>query len=422
MSAVELLSQIRSKWITKVSQELARGEGVRESFSGQLNRFFDLLLQAIELGNPEWLAPLLDEWAEARTESELSQKEASLHPILNQILLITFGVSGEELSPQQSLELLGALLPVYVYALEHVIKQEAELYIAHYSAELEKTQATMERLDRSKSDFIAVAAHELKTPLTLIEGYASMLREVLPVVDGKTQSALYLQGIGQGTLRLQAIVDDMIDVSLIDNNMLSLNFQPVWINRLLKIVEGDVAESASERSLTVEFKRFQGSDEMTFGDPERLYQALRNVISNSVKYTPDGGRVTIDGRKLPGFIEVIVSDTGIGIDPQDHDLIFEKFGRLGNTSLHSSGKIKFKGGGPGLGLSIAKGIIEAHGGAIWVESPGYDEKTCPGSTFHILLPVRKKPPDEKIAKLYEPLATIKEPELIYYSQPVERTL
>ncbi|HZD57268.1 MAG TPA: hypothetical protein VE136_11120, partial [Anaerolineales bacterium] len=76
MSAVELLSQIRSKWITKVSQELARGEGVRESFSGQLNRFFDLLLQAIELGNPEWLAPLLDEWAEARTESELSQKEA----------------------------------------------------------------------------------------------------------------------------------------------------------------------------------------------------------------------------------------------------------------------------------------------------------------------------------------------------------
>lgn len=422
MSAIELLGQIRSKWIARVSQDLARGEGVRESFSSQLNRFFDLLLQAVELGNPEWLAPLLDEWAEARTESELSQKEASLHPILNQILLITYGVSREELSPEQSLELIGALLPVYVYALEHVIKKEAELYIAHYSAELERTQAAMERLDRSKSDFIAVAAHELKTPLTLIEGYASMLREVLPAVDGKTQSGLYLKGIGQGTIRLQEIVDDMIDVSLIDNNMLSLNFQPVWINRLLKIVESDVAESALERSLTVEFKPFQGSDEMTFGDPERLYQALRNVISNSVKYTPDGGRVTIDGRKLPGFIEVIVSDTGIGIDPQDHDLIFEKFGRLGNASLHSSGKIKFKGGGPGLGLSITKGIIEAHSGAIWVESPGYDEKTCPGSTFHILLPVRKKPPDEKIAKLYEPLASIKEPDLIYYSQPVERTL
>ena len=102
--------------------------------------------------------------------------------------------------------------------------------------------------------------------------------------------------------------------------------------------------------------------------------------------------------------------------------IFEKFGRLGNVSLHSSGKIKFKGGGPGLGLSIAKGIIEAHGGAIWVESPGYDEKACPGSTFHILLPIRRKPPDEKIAKLYEPLVTINRPELASYSQTAERIL
>jgi signal transduction histidine kinase len=422
MSAVELLSQIRLKWITRVSQELARGEGVRESFSAQLNRFYDLLIQAVELGNPEWLAPLLDEWAEARTESDISQKEASLHPILNQILLITYQVSREELSPEHSLELIGSLLPVYGYALQHVFTKEAELYIAYYSAELERAQASMERLDKSKSDFIAVAAHELKTPLTLIEGYASMLREVLPIVDGKTQSALYLKGIGQGTVRLREIVDDMIDVSLIDNNMLSLNFQPVWLNRLFKIVAGDVAGSASERSLALEIKPFQGSDEMTFGDPERLYQALRNVISNSIKYTPDGGRVTVDGRKLPGFIEVIVSDTGIGIDPEDHDHIFEKFGRLGNVSLHSSGKIKFKGGGPGLGLSIAKGIIEAHGGAIWVESPGYDEKACPGSTFHILLPIRRKPPDEKIAKLYEPLVTINRPELASYSQTTERIL
>lgn len=422
MSAVELLSQIRSKWITRVSQGLARGEGVRESFSAQLNRFYDLLIQAVELGNPEWLAPLLDEWAEARTESDISQKEASLHPILNQILLITYRVSREELSPEQSLELIGSLLPVYGYALQHVFTKEAELYIAYYSAELERAQASMERLDKSKSDFIAVAAHELKTPLTLIEGYASMLREVLPIVDGKTQSALYLKGIGQGTLRLREIVDDMIDVSLIDNNMLSLNFQPVWLNRLFKIVAGDVAGSASERNLAFEIKPFQGSDEMTFGDPERLYQALRNVISNSIKYTPDGGRVTVDGRKLPGFVEVIVTDTGIGIDPEDHDRIFEKFGRLGNVSLHSSGKIKFKGGGPGLGLSITKGIIEAHGGAIWVESPGHDETACPGSTFHILLPIRKKPPDEKIAKLYEPLATINRPELASYSQTAERIL
>ena len=132
---------------------------------------------------------------------------------------------------------------------------------------------------------------------------------------------------------------------------------------------------------------------MIFADPERLYQAFRNMLINAVKYTPS---TTI----LPGFIEVTISDNGIGISPQDQELIFEKFGQLGNASLHSSGKTKFKGGGPGLGLPIARGIVEAHGGAIWVESPGHDEVNCPGSIFHVLLPIRAEPPDPKLSKLF----------------------
>jgi signal transduction histidine kinase len=112
----------------------------------------------------------------------------------------------------------------------------------------------------------------------------------------------------------------------------------------------------------------------------------------------------VSGRLLPGFVEITITDTGIGIDPEFHSRIFEKFGRLGNVSLHSTGKTKFKGGGPGLGLSIAKGVIEAHGGTIWVESDGYDEIRCPGSTFHILLPLRTSPPDARATKLFHPLS------------------
>jgi signal transduction histidine kinase len=101
---------------------------------------------------------------------------------------------------------------------------------------------------------------------------------------------------------------------------------------------------------------------------------------------------------LPGFIEVVVIDSGIGIDQGDQLRIFEKFGNLGDAALHSSGKTKFKGGGPGLGLSITKGIIEAHGGAIWVESEGFDEQRCPGSVFHLMIPSRKSPPDQHAAR------------------------
>jgi signal transduction histidine kinase len=103
---------------------------------------------------------------------------------------------------------------------------------------------------------------------------------------------------------------------------------------------------------------------------------------------------------LPGFVEITITDTGIGISPKDQTGIFEKFGQLGRTDLHSSGKTKFKGGGPGLGLSITKGIIEAHGGTIWVESEGCDEVKLPGSTFHILLPTHAEPTDPRVAKLF----------------------
>jgi signal transduction histidine kinase len=294
-----------------------------------------------------------------------------------------------------------ATLPVYFHALEFTTEHETTLHVQHISSELGRARASVERLEKSKSDFIAVAAHELKTPLTLIEGYATMLAEIFPDSNPETaQQSLYLKGIHSGNRRLREIVDDMIDVSMIDNNLLSIIFQPVWVNRLLDAIYRDMLDIARQRKLKLTIREFPGSGELTYGDGERLFQALKNLVANAIKYTPDGGSIIVDGRLLPGFIEVTVADTGIGIDPEDHLRIFEKFGRVGNVSLHSSGKTKFKGGGPGLGLPITKGIIESHGGAIWVESEGHDETRCPGSIFHVLLPLRKAPPPDKSEKLF----------------------
>ena len=181
---------------------------------------------------------------------------------------------------------------------------------------------------------------------------------------------------------------------------MELNFQPVWVNRLLSVLENELSRSLEERQQKLIIAPFAGWNELTFGDPERLMQVFRNVLTNAIKFTPDKGTIDVSGRKLPGFLEITITDSGIGIDIEDQQIIFEKFGQLGNISLHSSGKTKFKGGGPGLGLPIAKGIIEAHGGAIWVESERFDEVCCPGSTFHVLLPLRDTPPDDRAAKLF----------------------
>lgn len=403
MHEIDLLRTIRNIWLHRVTLNLARGANIREDVRSQLERFFSLMEQAVDTGDTTWIDPVLSTWATSLTQSDLEAGISNLSQFIREIMILTFEICRETLDGDQAVELLGVLIPIFAHSFEKASFFEMQVRVAYVSNQLKQVQQTLERLDRSKSDFIAVAAHELKTPLTLIEGYAAMLRDASEPRKPTPFEVELLEGINNGTRRLKSIIDDMIDVSLIDNNLLSLNFQPVWINRLLAVLNTELQPAVQERRQTMEIRAFNGAADMTYGDPERLLQVLRNVLSNAVKYTPDGGSIIVDGRKLPGFIEVIVRDTGIGIDPEDQAIIFDKFTRLGNIALHSSGKTKFKGGGPGLGLHIARGIIESHGGAIWVESPGYDEENLPGSIFHILLPLRSSPPDDKMSRLLAPL-------------------
>lgn len=400
MRSEELLIQIRRAWIQAACERLASETDVRASFEPALERFYDLLIEAVRSDAPEKLNPIIDEWVEARPRSDPEAMQTSITPLFDQFLLLTYEVSLKLLSDREALELLASLIPIHTYTYSYAAKKETQAQIEQISSELESARLVLEQLDQSKSKFISIAAHELKTPLTLIQGYASMLRERISTDEfGRVESLL--NGIDLGARRLAAIVDDMIDVSLIDNNLLALTFQPIWLNRLFDLVKHEFESAMKERQIEFEVHDFPGFREMIFADGERLYQAFRNLISNAFKYTPDRGRIWVDGRLLPGFIEVTITDTGIGINPEDQMRIFDKFGQVGNVSLHSSGKTKFKGGGPGLGLPITKGIIEAHGGAIWVESEGHDEERCPGTTFHVLLPIRAEPPDEKFARLFK---------------------
>jgi len=402
MKAQELLVQIRPLWLERVSQSLTRGAGAREPFLDELNRFFDGLEQAVMTGNPVWLDPAIYEWTSSPTLSELQQNQQNVSQTLNSIIAITNDIAIENLSEQDALDLLCTITPIYTYGLEKIARLEMEARVAYITKELVEVRQTLENLDRSKSNFISVAAHELKTPLTLIEGYAAMMRDLV-AQDGNKQIDTLLSGVNTGISRLHDIINDMVDVSLIDNDLLSLNLQPLWINQLLNLLKRELESVTQERCQILEIRDFPGGETWIYADPERLYQAFKNVVSNAIKFTPDKGQITIDGRSLPGFIEITIADTGIGISPENQSVIFEKFGQVGRINLHSSGKTKFKGGGPGLGLPITRGIIEAHGGTIWVESSGFDEEKCTGSTFHILLPIRTERIDPKISKLFSKL-------------------
>ena len=395
------LAKIRKKLIRRVSQNLARGAGVRENFEAQVVRFFDLFDQAIVTGDPAWLDAVLYDWTHSSTLTDISEGQKNATNLLNLLFSLTSEVARETLNKGEALDLITAIQPLFTHALDKTARMEMETRVAYYANEVADVQQKLERLDRSKSNFISVAAHELKTPLTLIEGYTAMLGDIVIRLEEDRNADRLLNGVHTGLQRLRQIVDDMIDVSLIDNNMLSLNLQPIWMNHILSLLKKNHVQFVNERKQSLELDKFEGGQEILYADPERLYQAFQNVLTNAIKYTPDGGAIAITGRLLPGFVEVTIADNGIGISAEDQAQIFEKFGKLGRADLHSTSKIKFKGGGPGLGLSIAKGIIEAHGGTIWVESEGYDEAKCPGSTFHILLPIRTEAADPRISKLFK---------------------
>ena len=254
--------------------------------------------------------------------------------------------------------------------------------------ELERTNKILEQMDRTKVSFIHISAHELRTPLTLIQGYSYILQQ-LAKKDSELETVA--NGLMDGYTRMEEVVNSMLDVSRIDSKTLEIS--PVKSKLGFVIVKAKKPFEAALEERHLEFTT-EGLDELPVipADPELLHKVFYHLIMNAIKYTPDGGKITVKGEVVEDSpdspeIEISVQDTGIGIAEQNQEVVFEKFYQTGEVLMHSSGKTKFKGGGPGLGLAIARGIVEAHEGCIWLESPGYDETTNPGTTVYVRLPV-----------------------------------
>ena len=271
---------------------------------------------------------------------------------------------------------------------ENLVQLNTELRQAYRA--LDKANRDLEHLDQTKSDFISIASHELRTPLTTIIGYTEMLIEdhTLP-----PQVHSMLNAISKGTRRLHEIMDSMFDIAQIDTRSLQVHVTPVDTANLIKEVSDGLEKSFQERKQTLMINI--PALPLAKADPNLLKKLFQHLLTNAIKFTPNDGQITVSARALPthsaelphGGVEIVVSDTGVGVDPASQDIIFSKFYQPGELSKHSTSKTRFKGSGAGLGLALSKGIVEAHGGRIWVESKGYDEVNFPGSRFHVVLPV-----------------------------------
>ncbi|HLF28775.1 MAG TPA: hybrid sensor histidine kinase/response regulator [Anaerolineae bacterium] len=251
--------------------------------------------------------------------------------------------------------------------------------------ELQKANAELRRLDKMKSDFVVLASHELRTPLTLIYGYVNLLRVEVGRLSASDHLLDLTQRLSDATARLSELYDAIVNVSLIDTQRLELTLVPIDLLGVIASVIGEISPIAHQRNLRVTLADFHDLPKIS-ADADYLRRAISNVVSNAVKYTPDGGAVDISYQLQADAIDIVVSDTGIGIDQAEHERVFQKFVVMEDIVHHSTHKSEFLGGGLGLGLSVVRGIVEAHGGRVWVESDGHDPERMPGTRFHVLLP------------------------------------
>ncbi len=229
-----------------------------------------------------------------------------------------------------------------------------------------------ESANRMKDEFLATISHELRTPLTSILGWARMLTG--GALD-TTQARHALEVIAQSAQSQTQLIEDILDTSRIINGRLKLEAAPLNIGYVFNAAVDVIRPSAEAKGLSLNVVG-DVQDGVVFGDANRLQQAIWNLLSNAVKFTNEGGSIQARLERAEGQIEITISDTGIGVDPQFLPYVFDRFRQADSASTREYG-------GLGLGLAIVRHIVEMHGGGVSASSPGKDQ----GATFKVRLPL-----------------------------------
>ncbi len=266
------------------------------------------------------------------------------------------------------------------------------LQSASFTQELKATNRKLQKLERLKSEFISIVSHELRTPLTAIKNAMDI------ILSGKagemTENIEKFVSMGKrNAIRLSGIINDLLDISKIEAGKMDFKFELIHVEPVIEYVKNNLAEVAKEKNLTIKYEPSPDSVEV-YADSNRLEQVLTNLVSNAIKFSPNAGEIEItshvinarelqydhcfeeDIKNLQGkYLQVCVEDHGIGIERKDLNHVFDKFAQIENS-------LSRQVGGSGLGLPIARQLMESHNGAIWCDS-----EINKGSRFYFVIPV-----------------------------------
>jgi GAF domain-containing protein len=273
---------------------------------------------------------------------------------------------------------VGEFEPEVVNLLQTFATQSAlAIQNARLFHEIEDKSRQIEAANRHKSEFLANMSHELRTPLNAIIGFSEVLQERL-FGELNEKQAEYTSDILTSGQHLLSLINEILDLSKVEAGRMELELSSFDLPLAIDNARTFVRERAVKHGITLDVDVDEQLGDYV-GDERKIKQILLNLLSNAVKFTPEGGRISITANKTDNGAEISVSDTGVGIAPEDQPKIFEEFRQVGSDSTH-------KTEGTGLGLTLAKKFVELHGGKIWVES-----EVGKGSTFSFTLPAKPMP-------------------------------
>jgi two-component system, NtrC family, sensor kinase len=268
----------------------------------------------------------------------------------------------------------GSFAPEVVNLLQTFATQSVlAIQNARLFREIEDKSRQIEAANRHKSEFLANMSHELRTPLNAIIGFSEVLGERL-FGELNEKQAEYTEDILTSGRHLLSLINEILDLSKVEAGRMELEVATFDLPLAIDNARTFVRERATKHGITLDVAVDERLGDYV-GDERKIKQILLNLLSNAVKFTPEGGRIGINAKQTNGAVEISVTDTGIGIAPEDQPKVFEEFRQVGTDYAH-------KTEGTGLGLTLAKKFVELHGGRIWVES-----EVGKGSKFTFTLPI-----------------------------------